>query len=498
MRPFFLLLIVMVERFSFGQPVVNYAGKFDEPFRPAFHFTPQTGWMNDPNGLVYYNHSYHLFYQYYPDDIVWGPMHWGHAVSSDLLHWKHLPIALYPDSLGWIFSGSAVIDKQNTAGFGKDAMVAIFTYHSDALYQKGIMTTESQGIAFSIDEGKTWNKYSGNPVIKNPGEKDFRDPKAFWNDDTNAWNLVLAAGNKLKIYASEDLKNWNEQSDFEPPVGGEYGVWECPDLFKMKTGTTEKWVLIVSQTLGAPNGGAGTRYFIGDFNGKVFSNVVDGGWFDYGKDYYAAVTYSNVPGQQRILLGWMSNWQYANQTPTKLWRSAMALPRELMLVKNDGGFSLKQKIIPQFQTLETPVFNSTAEALPFHFSGSNLSQSEISFALTDPADEVSIEFSNAGGEVLTIRLNEEQLSIDRSQSGIINFSEQFAERVQTMPVKNPVHSFQLIMDRSSIEILLNNGQYAMTNQLFPKGDMTTFSIQSRNAKKIEGLQINAVKSVWAK
>jgi len=271
-------LLTFLSEFSFSQ---SNTSNYNESYRLQFHFTPPSKWMNDPNGLVYLNGKYHLFYQYYPDGIVWGPMHWGHAVSSDLLHWEHLPIALYPDKLGWIFSGSTVIDKNNTAGFGKNAMVAIFTYHNDEIWKAGNKNTESQGIAYSLDEGKTWTKYKENPVLNNSGEQDFRDPKVFWNEAIQKWNMVLAVGDKIKIWSSANLKQWQFESDFKPQNDlNDMGVWECPDLFPMKLPSGEtKWVMIVNHGDKAPNGGSGTRYFVGNFDGKllqIFKNPF--GW----------------------------------------------------------------------------------------------------------------------------------------------------------------------------------------------------------------------------
>lgn len=264
--------------------------------------------MNDPNGLVFNQGVYHLFYQYYPEDIVWGPMHWGHAVSEDLVHWKHKPIALYPDEHGYIFSGSAVVDKNNTSGFGENGeapLVAIFTYHSKEGEEAGRMDFQTQGVAYSLDNGNTWNKYEGNPIIQNDGIKDFRDPKVFWHESSQSWILTLVAGDHAKFYTSKNLKDWTYLSDFGKSQGAHGGVWECPDLFPLQVDGSEeeKWVLIISINPGAPNGGSGTQYFVGDFDGKVFtSNQKEPKWLDYGTDNYAGVTYNNVPGNGRFLL----------------------------------------------------------------------------------------------------------------------------------------------------------------------------------------------------
>lgn len=478
--------------FAFSQQEKIYTGNYKEPYRPAFHFTPQTGWMNDPNGLVYLNGKYHLFYQYYPDDIVWGPMHWGHAISEDLLHWKQLPIALYPDSLGWIFSGSAVIDKNNTAGLGSNAMVAIFTYHNDAIWKQGRKNTESQGIAYSLDEGKTWTKFKGNPVLNNSGEQDFRDPKVFWNKIINSWNMVLAAGDRIKIFSSPDLRQWQFESDYHPVVSDEYGIWECPDLFPMQTGEETKWVMIVSQTINAPNGGTGTRYFIGDFNGKTFTAQGNGGWFDYGKDFYAAVTFDNVPGDKRILLSWMSNWQYATVTPATVWRSAMTLPRELTLTKENDRYFIKQQIVSQFDMMQKPIYVEKNIKVPYEKVDTNLSHAAIYFEVGGKTDTLSIALSNKLGEAFLIEVNGRQVIIDRSKSGKTDFSDKFADQKQTLTLEEAFQNFQLIIDQSSVEILINNGKYSLTNQVFPNEPLSNFRITGNGKKRFSNFIFNSI------
>jgi fructan beta-fructosidase len=249
---------------------------YREKHRPQFHFSPEANWMNDPNGMVYYEGEYHLFYQYYPEATVWGPMHWGHAVSTDLVHWEHLPIALYPDEHGLIFSGSAVVDWKNTSGFGKSnepPLVAIFTYHDMVKERAGLENDfQTQGIAYSNDKGRSWTKYEGNPVIKNPGVRDFRDPKVFWHEDTRQWVMVVTALDHLKLYGSANLKEWSLMSEFGKGVGSHEGVWECPDLFPLKDEKgKEYWVILQNMNPGNPNGGSGLQYFIGDFDGRKFT-----------------------------------------------------------------------------------------------------------------------------------------------------------------------------------------------------------------------------------
>ncbi|MFN8582028.1 MAG: glycoside hydrolase family 32 protein [Gemmatimonadaceae bacterium] len=339
---------------------------YDEPHRPQLHFSPASGWMNDPNGLVYHAGVYHLFYQYYPDSTVWGPMHWGHAVSRDMVHWTPQPIALRPDSLGYIFSGSAVFDSTNTSRLGapnRPPLVAMFTYHNPTGEKAGSSNFQSQAIAWSTDEGNSWSKYTANPVIPNPGStRDFRDPKVTWDADRSRWVVVLAAGDHAEFWASPNLTTWTKLSEFGKGLGSHDGVWECPDFFPMVVdGTTERrWVLLQSVGQGHPNGGTGTQYFIGDFDGTrftvdpQFARAVQHGnaqWVDFGRDDYAGVTWSNAPDGRRLFLGWMSNWQYATRVPTTSWRSAMTVPRELTLVKAASGYRLRMTPIAEFNRL---------------------------------------------------------------------------------------------------------------------------------------------------
>lgn len=326
-----------------------------EAHRLQFHFAPAANWMNDPNGMVYSEGEYHLFYQYYPDSTVWGPMHWGHAVSNDMVQWEQLPVALYPDSLGYIFSGSCVVDADNTAGFktgNENPLVSIFTYH----HPKSNLQT--QGIAYSNDRGRTWTKYEHNPVLKNPGEKDFRDPKVFWHPESKQWIMSLAVGNRIQFYRSANLKEWELGGEFGATHGSHGGVWECPDLFPLKVEGSEetKWVLLVSINPGAPQGGSGTQYFIGNFDGNTFTNENDSTltcWIDLGSDNYAGVTWSHTPDKRTLFLGWMSNWNYAQVVPTKTWRSAMTVPRELSLQQTDKGIRLASQPVKELEQLRT-------------------------------------------------------------------------------------------------------------------------------------------------
>ena len=472
---------------------------FNEKYRPQYHFTPEKMWMNDPNGLVYLNGKYHLFYQYYPEKNIWGPMHWGHAESTDLIHWKHLPIALYPDQNGWIFSGSAVIDKENTAGFGKNAMVAIFTYHNDEIWKAGKKNTESQGIAYSLDEGKTWTKYEGNPVLNNSGEQDFRDPKVFWNGKIKQWTMTLAVHDHLQIYSSPNLKNWKLESTFKPENDIDVGVWECPDLIELTVDDSHehKWVLIQNHDRKAPNGGSGTRYFVGDFDGKTFKNTQPSVWLDSGMDYYAGVTFANNPDYREILISWMSNWLYAQKVPTEVWRSAMTLPRELSLQRSGGGnYILTQEIVEEFKGIEEKGFSKKNIKMPFQ-KKFDLSQAKISFDLKSSENNLKIEFSNAKNEVFTIEIKENQLITNRSKSGLVDFEKSFAEKPQTMDLRNQkIRNIQLYLDHSSVEIILNDGEFSFTNLYFPTEPYSDLKVTSAKKNKLSNFKINSIKSIW--
>jgi fructan beta-fructosidase len=490
------LLLVFVVGVNFH---CHAQSNYQEPYRPQFHFTPAAHWMNDPNGLIYFNGKYHLFYQYYPEATVWGPMHWGHAVSTDLLHWKHLPIALYPDSLGWIFSGSAIIDSENTAGFGKNAMIAIFTYHNDEIWQHGDKKPQSQGIAYSLDEGLTWTKYTQNPVLKHSGEQDFRDPKVFWHKDSSKWIMTLATGDRIKLFSSSNLKNWQFESEFKPEEKTELGVWECPDLFQMedeKSGA-KKWILIVNHGDKAPNGGSGGRYFVGDFDGKTFTKTQDPIWLDYGTDFYAAVTFSNLPSNRHVLLGWMSNWQYAVKVPTDLWRSAMTLPRELKLISSNGTYVLNQSIVSEFNSISQPYFEKASITNDFS-KEYNLQNSQISFDV-DAKDnqQFQLAFSNKLGEEFVITFENGLLKTNRLKSGKVDFSDSFAAKIQEFQLTDKLKNISLIIDQSSVEILVNDGAYSMTNLFFPTEGYARFTISNLNNTKITNLKINTLESVWS-
>jgi len=477
------------------------AQAFKEQYRPQFHFTPKANWMNDPNGMVYHNGIYHLFYQYYPDAKVWGPMHWGHATSKDMISWKEQPIALYPDSLGYIFSGSVVVDKNNTAGFGKDALVAIFTHHDPVLEKKNTGKHETQSIAYSLDDGKTWTKYKGNPVVQNPGISDFRDPKVRWFEAQKKWIMTLATKDRITFYSSPDLKSWARESDFGANEGGHGGVWECPDLFPIKHEGKDIWVLIVNINPGGPNKGSAGQYFLGNFDGKTFSsNSKETKWLDFGTDNYAAVTFANT-GDRSILMGWMSNWQYANQVPTDPWRSANTIARELGLktvgkeiyltsvpvkeldVLNTTGFSLKNVKVKDKLDLTEKAKNKTGLF-------------RLDFDLKNAAD-FSIVLANKEGNELIVGYNKKanQYYIDRTKSGKTDFEKGFAEKHIAPRISLDANmTISLIADVASVELFADNGLTVMTDIFFPESVMSDLHIKSTSGITIDKLKYTVLKA----
>lgn len=486
--------------------VSSQQSDYQEKYRPRIHFSPEAHWMNDPNGMVYYKGEYHLFYQYYPDSTVWGPMHWGHAISKDLLHWQHLPIALYPDSIGYIFSGSVVVDKTNSSGFQKgieSPLVAIFTYHNITGEKSGKNDFQTQGIAYSNDKGRTWIKYAGNPVLKNPGIKDFRDPKVMWYAPTHKWIMTMAAGNEIRFYQSKDLKNWNFSGSFGKDQGDHGGVWECPDLMNIATGpNSSKWVLLVSIGNGAPNGGSGTQYFIGEFDGNTFHNDNPKDtrlWVDYGKDDYAGVTWSNTHDNRHLFLGWMSNWQYAQQVPTQPWRSSMTIPRELQLKQTTAGIRLISKPISELTRLRKETNPITLQENKSY----TLTQNEllISFPITEVENPLPvIQLRNTNGEMIEIGYDAKKTEfyIDRTHMKHQEFSASFPG-IHTAPrqSKDRMITLHLFIDQSSVEVFADNGSVVMTDLFFPEKLFTEFSIKSTSHSTIPVKAVQySLRSIW--
>lgn len=490
-----VVALLYIATFSACLSPENTVQKAIETHRPQFHFTPQTGWMNDPNGMVYYKGEYHLCYQYYPDSTVWGPMHWGHAVSKDLIHWEHLPIALYPDSLGYIFSGSAVVDENNTSGFQKGdekPMVAIFTSHNMAAEKAGRMDYENQSIAFSLDKGRTWTKYANNPVVKNAGSKDFRDPKVSWNTATKQWIMTLAVKDHVEFYASPNFKNWSKVGEFGKTEGNHGGVWECPDLFPLKVegSNEEKWVLIVNINPGGPNGGSAGQYFIGQFDGKTFKNdnkPTDILWLDEGKDNYATVTWSGASDNRRISLGWMSNWEYANKVPTVAWRSATTLPRELSLKSTEKGVRLFQIPVKEVEILRGDKKDIIAQSISESYDlkpNSPTNEISLTFDLSKTtAQDLGVVLSNSKGEKVLIgyEKSSNRFYIDRTEGGKLDFEKRFSGRhYAKRETTNNLLKMNLHIDVASVELFADDGALAMTDIFFPNEDFNQAAIFSKN------------------
>jgi len=484
---FFLLFFTSAFLFSAGQAV------YHETYRPQLHFSPAANWMNDPNGMVYYHGNYHLFFQYYPGGTIWGPMHWGHAVSKDLVHWKEEAIAIYPDSLGYIFSGSAVVDSNNTSGFGKDGkipLVAIFTQHDMAGEKAKTNRFQNQSIAYSLDEGKTWIKYSGNPVLRTPDLKDFRDPKVIWYAGQKKWIMTLAAGDRVMFYSSPDLKTWTKESTFGEHIGAHGGVWECPDLVSFDIAGKKIWLLLVSINPGGAQGGSSTQYFTGTFNGHIFKSFDTlTRWADYGPDNYAGVTWSNT-GKEKIFLGWMSNWQYGTKVPTEKWRSAMTVPRILGLKKIDGAYFTTMEPV-QFKLKSIPINSATQNQFSYH------APCLIEFRTTN-LHSFSMVFNNQKGQQLRVGFDEEKNSfyIDRKLAGKSDFDPQFASiHYGSRISKSGSSDMKIILDNSSLELFADGGLTTMTEIFFPDLPFDQMSIRDKSIQ-FEDMKIFEISSIW--
>lgn len=502
------------------QDVIKERGKQDdnaqkvtyqEPNRPQFHFTPVKNWTNDPNGLVYYNGKYHLFYQHNPFGITWGHMSWGHAVSTDLVHWEHLPVALEEEHNIMIFSGSAVVDINNTSGLGtkkNPPMVAIYTGHHTN------KKLEEQSIAYSLDNGRSWTKYKGNPVI-DEGMSNFRDPKVFWHESTEKWIMAVAlpTQQKIRFYGSGNLKDWKKLSEFGPAGAAGDILWECPDLFKLpvigKPGKT-KWVLIVSVNPGGVAGGSGVQYFVGQFNGTRFvQDPQTKGqtlWADYGRDFYAVQSYNNIPEEdgRRIWIAWMNNWDYASKIPTSPWRGAMTIPRKVQLIATEQGPRLIQKPIKELQTLRGDHFTLSnvtigeGESIKPEFEGTTF-ELIAKFKIKD-AQSFGIKVRQGKNEetVVGYNVDKQVLFVDRTRSGTDRFNSTFEGR-QTGPLvpKNGIIKLHLYVDASSIEVFGNGGRLSITDLIFPSESSDGIEIYSRGGSaKLISLDIWDIKSIW--
>lgn len=501
-----------------GQEVVTISN--EELYRPNFHFTPKKGWMNDPNGMFFYNGYYHLYFQHYPDGTTWGPMHWGHAISTDLFNWKEQPIALYPDDLGYIFSGSVVVDYENTSGFGADGkipIIAIFTSHDPKKEKTGEIDVENQSIAYSLDEGLTWTKYKDNPVLKNPGARDFRDPKVSWDKQRKRWTMVLAAGQEIQFYISKDLKSWNKLTSFGEGIGNHGGVWECPDFFQLPVvGSSEKkWVLLVSINPGGPNTGSATQYFVGDFDGSNFvldesfnreTDKEQGFWVDYGRDNYAGVTFSNVENKDggKLFMGWMSNWLYANEVPTENWRSAMTIARTLELLKSDNTYRLTSNPVPELdefkiEKLKNSNVSIKGKTLLTTSKAVDFTSVQINFKIENLIDGVyNFELTNSEGDSLRFGYDSSMNNyfVDRNNAGKTDFSNKFSNRIAIAPSTNTQNDWTgtIVLDKTSIELFFDNGQTVMTEIFFPKAPFESLYFQAPTKEsKLEYIEINQLK-----
>ncbi len=476
-------------------------------YRPRYHFRPESNWLNDPNGLVYYEGEYHLFYQHNPNKPLWGSTHWGHAVSKDLIHWDHLPIALKPDELGYIFSGSVVIDKHDTSGLfdGESGLVAIYT---NAREKGGGDYLQRQSIAFSKDQGRSWTKYGDNPVLENPGLANFRDPDVFWHDPTNKWIMVVSSQSHARLYGSSDLKDWTYLSEFGEEFGSHEGAWECPELFKLSLkNNQERWVLAVGDVFGGKAGGSRVQYFVGKFDGVEFTPDNSSGeisWVDYGQDFYAARRWNYLPGNRNVWIGWLNNLNYMESIPSGGWRGTMSIPRELGLKRDSGNIYLTQQPISELKNLREESW-SWKELKVSH-------KEDFLPQIRDSSLEVEIEAKPRGSRQFGIKFRKSddketvvgystenrKLFVDRSKSGKTDFSEDFLGRHEAPlePVNGKIR-LHIFIDRSSIEVFGNDGKRVISNLIFPdrEGEATEFFVNSGEVE-VSSLQIYKLHSIW--
>ena len=477
--------------------------------RPLLHFTPPAMWMNDPNGLVFFKGEYHLFYQHHPGATDIGAMHWGHAVSEDLIHWRHLPIALAPDEHGVIFSGCAVVDWRNTSGLGVNGeppLVALFTYHdAHARSLNAAADCESQGLAYSRDRGRTWTKHEGNPVLPNPGGRpNFRDPKVFWDAPREQWIMALAVGDGIEFFRSENLLAWTGVSRFESALGANGGVWECPDLFPMSLGDegARKWVLLVSLNPGGPHGGSATQYFVGDFNGADF--VLDDAfrrqlsqegpqWIDWGSDNYAGVTWSDIPETdgRRLFIGWMSNWAYGRQPRATPWRGSMTIPRQLRLVRHQERYrlcssppdELENHLEPETQRVAAGA-DVQGKIVPLVFEAGKIT---AAFDIADLPAPIAITFANDLAEWFRVTYDpaENRFRIDRGAASTVMFDVGHKTQTRCAPRYACGETLELaiIVDHESVELFIDGGLTVITETVYPTRPFQTVSIEGKDAAR---------------
>jgi fructan beta-fructosidase len=499
-----LFIVLLLTIVSLAQAQPSDTAIYHEQYRPQVHFSPKQHWMNDPNGMVYNNGIYHLFYQYYPGASVWGPMHWGHATSPDMIHWTEQPIALYPDSLGYIFSGSAVLDKNNTSGFGqggKAPLVAIYTSHDTAREHAGSNDFQTQSIAYSLDNGKTWTKYSGNPVVKNPGIRDYRDPKVSWNEESKKWIMTLATKDRITFFSSPNLKDWTKESEFGEKLGAHGGVWECPDLISFDYQGKKVWVLIVNINPGGPNGGSATQYFTGNFDGHHFApDDSTTKWLDYGPDEYAGITWSNT-GDRKIFLGWMSNWDYATIVPTLKWRSATTIPRDLGIKSINNQLLITSQPVKELDKIAKRIITITNMDVSNYSIAQNItSPYSLSFT-SDTIKDFSFTFSNEAGEQLMVGYDRaaNQYYIDRTKAGESSFKQSFAKKAAAPRfAQNNELQLTLVVDAASVELFADGGLTTMTSIFFPKSLLNQIHIQSPDKIIAKTLLVDKMQGIWRK
>lgn len=455
----------------------------DEQYRPQIHYTPARNWINDPNGMVYVDGVYHLYYQYNPQGHGWGNLSWGHATSSDLIHWTEKKVAMAPNEWGMIFSGSAVLDKDNTAGFGKNAIVALYTASGDH---------QQQCLAYSTDGGETFTQYEGNPVIPNTELADFRDPKVMWHPESRKWVMALALGwsCKIEFWGSTDLKKWEKLSEFtSDSPRSNIGQWECPDLIRLPYHGAEKWVLIVSNNPGGPVGGSGTEYFVGDFDGTSFTAMpLDYPlWLDYGADNYAGVTWSNMPDGRAVMIGWMNNWNYADAVPATPWCSAMTLPRELSLKDVGGSPLLATSVVKEIDNIA----GDWKRAIDGHISAKDAYEARFKVSLKESS---VFRLENSAGEYFEVQLNAASgrlVAKRTSSTGESGFHSLFSVPSVAAPFNCEAEEMELhiMADRSSVEIFNADGTMVVTNIVFPKEPYNVIS-------GVADVEYRELRSIW--
>lgn len=455
----------------------------DEQYRPQIHYTPARNWINDPNGMVYADGVYHLYYQYNPQGHGWGNMSWGHAVSSDLIHWDEKDVAMVRNEWGDIFSGSAIVDKGNVAGFGNNAILAFYTASGEH---------QQQCLAYSTDGGMTFTQYDGNPVITNSELADFRDPKVFWHEESQKWIMALALGwsHRIEFWGSENLKSWRRLSSFASTSDrSNIGQWECPDLVKLPYKDGEKWVLIVSNNPGGPVGGSGTEYFVGDFDGETFTAMdLDYPlWLDYGADNYAGVTWSNMPDGRVVMIGWMNNWNYAEMVPASPWCSAMTLPRMLTLREFNGQPVLATEVVREIDGIAGEWKVSSDGQI----NVDDAYEAKFTVSLKESS---SFKLSNSAGEYLEVSVNAGARKIiakRTSATGEATFHDKFSIPSVSAPFNCDGDEMELhvFVDRSSVEIFNSDGTMALTNIVFPKEPYNIIS-------GVGDVSYRELKSIW--